>query len=471
MEPTIFLEFYMPVVVACPKCQSKYQLPDTSLGKTIECKKCSTKFPAAVVRQTASADVARQGTAQASPTSSKYVEGAAADELAKFGLDGPLRRQPDPSTETYVPPQKDILGNFASDPGFSAAQSVEVKSKGKLHPEGMEAIIANPHANQSRSTIPVSEMSLLPGVGYAPLKTSASIAVAAWIVALVCYLINTGIIVYFAYLFWNASPGSPPPVEPEFAMTLLRVVGITALVSWVVTPVLAFALSMFTFQSYQNLQAMGTKELAFGSVMGAFSWLIPLANWVLPCICVAEVARASRRPVGDQWKQQSTPIKVWIWWALVCLFWIGSFVSMATVKVTSGLGDESLESFQTSTTMAAIMLSINLILLIAAVGLFGLVAFEIAANQDKAWPAARKSRQGTGKPAPSAIPYVYASLFLLISGIALAVVSVLLIIKATRLVDPTVVGMTLIYGGSGLLPILAIAALAYGVIYSIKAFK
>jgi hypothetical protein len=100
----------MPIVTACPKCQSKYQLPDKALGKAIECQKCGHKFPVAQTGQpiAAAAAVSSGSAAGKIAATAAQVASASANELAKFGLDGPLRRQPDPLAESFSPPPKDI---------------------------------------------------------------------------------------------------------------------------------------------------------------------------------------------------------------------------------------------------------------------------------------------------------------------------------------------------------------------------
>ena len=132
----------MPAIVACPKCKAKFKLPDHLLGKSLKCKQCGTAIPATSGKPDARAAV---GVSRRVPSGAPDPTGRAStspDELAKLGLDGPLRRAPDLFAGAGgLPPRgPDILGNAAADPGFAASMgefpeaSAETPAKPKPKP-------------------------------------------------------------------------------------------------------------------------------------------------------------------------------------------------------------------------------------------------------------------------------------------------------------------------------------------------
>ncbi len=105
--------FEMPNV-ACPKCQTKYKLPESMLGKVVQCPKCGARFK---LPAPAAASVA---TAPRQPA----LDPATAMEMEKYGLDGPIAQQSNDIFGGTPAPQaqgaNDPLGNFALDPGFNS---------------------------------------------------------------------------------------------------------------------------------------------------------------------------------------------------------------------------------------------------------------------------------------------------------------------------------------------------------------
>jgi predicted Zn finger-like uncharacterized protein len=166
----------MPVVIACPKCQTKYQLSDEMLGRAIKCKSCGTVFKTkrpASSSATSPAAGQKPGTRPAAG-STKPASGAARPtrpagqprpsapavsgaDLAKFGLDGPLRRQADLFAGAANSPARgpDMLGNLAADPGFGGSEepaadgSVAGKPKKQPAPSAdlndLSEILRNPY--------------------------------------------------------------------------------------------------------------------------------------------------------------------------------------------------------------------------------------------------------------------------------------------------------------------------------------
>lgn len=105
----------MPANVACPKCKTKYKLPDNLIGKPVKCQKCGAGFK---VGQAAKAPASAG--AKRMPQSSKAD--ADANELKKMGLDGPIQHTSEAIFDSSPPADAGagLLGNLATDPGFSA---------------------------------------------------------------------------------------------------------------------------------------------------------------------------------------------------------------------------------------------------------------------------------------------------------------------------------------------------------------
>ena len=89
----------MPLAVACPKCKTRYSLPDQLVGKPVKCKSCSTLFqvnaPHKAVAQQASP---QQAMASAAKTPSTLNSA----ELARLGLDGPSYANPICSAKSRI---------------------------------------------------------------------------------------------------------------------------------------------------------------------------------------------------------------------------------------------------------------------------------------------------------------------------------------------------------------------------------
>jgi predicted Zn finger-like uncharacterized protein len=136
----------MPVTIACPKCQTKYKLPDSALGKPVKCKTCAAVFRTPAPGTPAAGS--KTPVAPRQPQSTKPQPSA--QELAKLGIDGPLKRQADVFAGTAPPPpqQGNPLGNFVvDDPGFADLNTVrqEVENESS-EDDGMASILNNPYA-------------------------------------------------------------------------------------------------------------------------------------------------------------------------------------------------------------------------------------------------------------------------------------------------------------------------------------
>ena len=99
----------MPKIVACPKCQKKYQLPDTFKAKRVRCRQCSTEFSTQPAGKPAPKPPAKP---QAKPDASRR------DALSSMGL-SELKREEDLfGSEAHAGPDP-LRNHVVQDPGFS----------------------------------------------------------------------------------------------------------------------------------------------------------------------------------------------------------------------------------------------------------------------------------------------------------------------------------------------------------------
>ena len=172
----------MPATIACPKCQTKYQLPDSALGKPIKCKKCGAGF-----RTQAPAGQSKPASRQPS----KDVGPQANDqELARYGIEGRLKRQADIFAAPPLPPRANPLGNFVlEDPGFADIESArrEVQEE-EEQSDGMEAILSNPYARGTKGgrKSKQSDVDLKP---YAVARVGMWMVFVSWAIMLTCMVI------------------------------------------------------------------------------------------------------------------------------------------------------------------------------------------------------------------------------------------------------------------------------------------
>jgi hypothetical protein len=328
------LESSMPAVVVCPKCQARYQLPDTAVGKTIECKKCSTRFAATPADQQQLAVVGAQTKSVSLKSSraeiaSRYPVGASAEALARFGLDGPLQRQPDPMGGPFSPPPKDILGNYAADPGFVIPEGETEKSAGnqKNKPEsvGGDSILDNPYVHDARKLKPIDDKPVKDGIGYANLATANRMMMITYALMLIPLGILFGISSF-------TEQGAGMEITPEIGYCFLAFYAFT----WA-TSFHQLAGSLFSFQGHENLRILGARNLRFSAIFAAFSWFIPLGNLVLPLLTTLELTQNSS-PKGEprNWQKEKLPAEVLAWWVFQFLFYLtlipAVFVNMMSLS-------------------------------------------------------------------------------------------------------------------------------------------
>ncbi len=106
----------MPIAVACPKCQKKYNLPDNMMGRQVKCPACGSPFQVPARKQPV------VDPRQAAVQQKKRAEMQQREmELRKMGVAGTIQRAPDvfeglPQMQGTADP----LANYQiEDPGFA----------------------------------------------------------------------------------------------------------------------------------------------------------------------------------------------------------------------------------------------------------------------------------------------------------------------------------------------------------------
>ncbi len=141
----------MPVV-ACPKCKKKYKLSNETLGKTVQCSDCKTKFKTAAAPKSNKPDAAKAAKAKRrkkKPAAARdKLTGASEASLKDVGLSGKMGPQFDLFAQP-VPDKRapDPLGNYVlEDPGFGHVNlnDEEDENEDVELNDDMKQLLANP---------------------------------------------------------------------------------------------------------------------------------------------------------------------------------------------------------------------------------------------------------------------------------------------------------------------------------------
>jgi hypothetical protein len=296
----------MPANIACPKCQTRYQIPDNVMGKTIACKKCGTKFLAAAnegVKVGVTATAASAAPRRQAVANRRYSEGASAEALARLGLDGPIRRQADPLSDDLVPPPKDILGNYAADPGFLTPPTEVSRSRVSATKKDDE-LIENPYAKEIEATRKKRrQFQGEPGYEFHSVKTLE------WMTRMFAWF-------FLGVFFLTAASWGAAFWFQDQAATWLFAGVIASIFAGLTAAVWLVLMMIFVYRVNCNLRALGTKELAFSPLMTIFCWFIPILNLFWPCRMIGELYKASHSPFGSKWKKEPFPPIVLGFWIL-----------------------------------------------------------------------------------------------------------------------------------------------------------
>lgn len=300
----------MPAVITCPKCKTKFKLPDKMIGKAIKCSSCGTAFKT-------KAPAGKSPAAESSQPESSQPSTA---ELAKLGLDGPLRQQPDVFAGAAPINRKspDLLGNLAADPGFGEAAAVQGEAPRKERPaDDLSEIFENPYLSPSAGKGGSRKFAGDSNYQYRPLKLWAVLVSIG--VALSC-LLKYGMTAVLFFLLPSVEALDEAANEEVAAEALFYGAMLLGLVlSWFAVYIFtAVMVCMFMVQGNKNVRAIGASELSISPGWSAGWWFIPIANLVKPCQSMSEIYRASIKPRGATWKKISTPTSVGVWWT----FWL-----------------------------------------------------------------------------------------------------------------------------------------------------
>lgn len=138
----------MPLVVACPKCKAKYNLPDQLLGKPVQCKACNARFQVGQPKK----NLATRAAGGAVVASSLSPQQQA--EMNRLGVQGPLKSRPDLFAGGPISPADPLANHVIDDPGFSEdiANPVEDESAGSGEDSEFAAMFDNPAISKPKET-------------------------------------------------------------------------------------------------------------------------------------------------------------------------------------------------------------------------------------------------------------------------------------------------------------------------------
>ena len=128
----------MSLIVACPNCQTRYNLPPNLAGKKIKCKSCGKPFAAGV-------GAAKAKTGQAKQVA-KQTQRVDPNELAKLGI-GAIKQQPDPfAAPAHLGPDP-LRNHVVQDPGFEmpAAPASQTQVDDETVNDELSDVTANPY--------------------------------------------------------------------------------------------------------------------------------------------------------------------------------------------------------------------------------------------------------------------------------------------------------------------------------------
>jgi predicted Zn finger-like uncharacterized protein len=134
----------MSLNVACPSCQTRYNLPEKFAGKKVKCKSCGKPFAATV------------GAAKATTTKRSVAtrqQEADPKELSKMGIDV-IRQQQDPfAAEPHLGPDP-LRNHVVQDPGFGGATGIPGQTNPDDEESGVDPDFASVTSNPYIATIP-----------------------------------------------------------------------------------------------------------------------------------------------------------------------------------------------------------------------------------------------------------------------------------------------------------------------------
>ena len=323
----------MPTI-ACPKCQTKYQLPESALGKAVKCQKCGSTF-----RTKPPAAAAAPGQPVAKSPNPLARPQASPEELARLGIDGPLRRQAD-IFSSPPPPQRgpNPLGNFVlEDPGFAnieRARQEVIQESGSAN-DGMASIVANPYASSAAGTKKAARKEYSegdPNYHYGSLSIWAILTSIGMFIEALFWIVTPLLVWYSVSRLPTEVTEGNVDVEMQGMFAILIALGLTMLimfVAWIINNI--FTTVMFLVYLYKancNVRALGATGLKTTPGMCVGWWFVPFMNAYKPLQAIVEVCKATIRPRGKGWQKLPAPSKFNTGWALYGVGWLPLAVVM-----------------------------------------------------------------------------------------------------------------------------------------------
>ena len=269
----------MPVSIACPKCKTKYRLPDSALGKPVKCQKCGVGFRTSAPPQIAGKQAPSQqlSTKKSEPqTAVSKVMQPSQQDISKMGIQGSIKKQADIFSAPPPPTRSNPLGNFSiEDPGFADLEVAkkEVQQEEEVKSDGMESILGNPYASApaNKPKGGVKRKSQEPAVDvrpYAVARIGIWMQLVSW-----CLLLGASVFFLLVILLMALTP------SPGEDSLIIKVLSIIFLLIGIATPFAGFI--AFVGQVLCLFAPNKNEKLAAGFAIGSLVGLI-----VLPIVII-----------------------------------------------------------------------------------------------------------------------------------------------------------------------------------------
>ncbi len=267
----------MPVSIACPKCKTKYRLPDSALGKPVKCQKCGASFRTSAPPQTTGNPAPSQqlSTKKSQPqTAVSKVLQPSQQEISKMGIQGAIKKQADIFSAPPPPTRSNPLGNFSiEDPGFADLEVAKQEVEEEVKSDGMESILGNPYASgtEKKSKGGFKRKSQAPAVDvrpYAVARIGIWMQLVSW-----CLLLGASVIFLLVTLLMALTP------SPGEDSLIIKVLSILFILIGIATPFAGFI--AFVGQVLCLFAPNKNEKLAAGFAIGSLVGLI-----VLPIVII-----------------------------------------------------------------------------------------------------------------------------------------------------------------------------------------
>ena len=264
----------MPVKIACPKCSKNYTLPDSALGKSVQCKACGTTFktrmPGAAPATPANPAAGKKRPAQQKPTQQRPAQPVSPD-MNEFGLEGGFEKQAD--IFGSAPQGAGGLQNLPDQDPFGQAAEPIV-----LGPAGATAAKpANPFesvmTNSSMRDSSARNKALKKKQGRAPADVSAYSTVR---IGMMCVFGGVAVMVLISFIILLLTllgsvlaadgNGMPEGMKGFLGVTILILLGLAAISC--VAVLVGQIMCIFAPNANERFNAIGSTSLAGAALIG-----------------------------------------------------------------------------------------------------------------------------------------------------------------------------------------------------------